>query len=153
MPPDQAELEEMLQTGYRYALALGHDRHLAEDLLQEACAAITKRRGPWTKSYLMTAIRNKFIDHCRREKNVAYSELDVDMHITCEDELPVDGLEEAMAQLRPAEREMLFLSAVEDYSASEIADLTGRPRGTVLSLIHRAKEKVRHMLRGSVNRL
>ena len=153
MAPDQSELEELLQAGYRYALALGHDRHLAEDLLQEACAAITKRRGPWTKSYLMTAIRNKFIDHGRRERIVAFVELDVEIEESAIEELPVDDLESAVSTLRPAERELLFLSAVEDYSASEIAKLTGRPRGTVLSLIHRAKEKVRQMLRGSVNRL
>jgi DNA-directed RNA polymerase specialized sigma24 family protein len=35
--------------------------------------------------------------------------------------------------------EALFLHEVEGYSASEISPMTGQPRGTVLSLMHRAR--------------
>jgi RNA polymerase sigma-70 factor (ECF subfamily) len=52
----------------------------------------------------------------------------------------------ALGHLRPREREALYLSAVESYTAQEIADLTGSPRGTVLSLLHRAKGKLREIL-------
>ncbi len=55
-------------------------------------------------------------------------------------------LEWALATLRPVEREPLFLSAVEGFTAREIGELTDRPRGTVLSLIHRAKGKMRAAL-------
>ena len=47
-----------------------------------------------------------------------------------------------LAKLRDIEREALFLHIVEGYSANEIATLTGRPRGTVLSLIHRSRKKL-----------
>ena len=47
-----------------------------------------------------------------------------------------------LAQLRDVEREALFLHVVEGYSVNEIAVLTGKPRGTVLSLIHRGRQKL-----------
>lgn len=56
---------------------------------------------------------------------------------------PDPELERALDQLRATEREILFLSVLEEYSAREIAELTGRPRGTILSIIHRAKKKLR----------
>ena len=54
-----------------------------------------------------------------------------------------DALSAALAELSPGERELLFLAVIEEYTAVEIARLTGRPRGTVLSSIHRTKQKLR----------
>ena len=56
-------------------------------------------------------------------------------------------LDELLAFLRPEEREALYMNAVEGYSAREIAELTDRPRNTVLSLIHRGKKKFRDAIR------
>ena len=41
------------------------------------------------------------------------------------------------------EREAIFLHHVHGHTAEEIAVLTAQPRGTVLSLLHRALEKLR----------
>lgn len=54
---------------------------------------------------------------------------------------------QALNNLRSQEREALFLTAVEGYTAQEIADLTHQPRGTVLSLVHRAKQKIRRFVK------
>ncbi|MEM8534869.1 MAG: RNA polymerase sigma factor [Chloroflexota bacterium] len=150
-----ADFDELLQRAFRYALSLTNDRHLAEDLLQDACLSISRRGGPWRISYLITVIRNRYIDLYRRHQTVIFRPLDetdgaiedwVDRDCS-QVSVHLDGaLEEALATLRVEEREMLYLSAVEDYSASQIAQLTARPRGTVLSVIHRAKKKLRHML-------
>jgi DNA-directed RNA polymerase specialized sigma24 family protein len=60
---------------------------------------------------------------------------------------PLDPeLASALQQLRPDERELLYLSAVEEYSANEIAKLTHKPRGTILSILHRTKKKLRQIL-------
>lgn len=58
-----------------------------------------------------------------------------------------DALGRALSGLRVEERTVLFLAAVEGYSARAIADLLGCPRGSVLSLMHRARARVRECLR------
>ena len=60
--------------------------------------------------------------------------------------VPEPELEGALTRLRAPEREALFLNVVEGYTAREIAALTNQPRGTVLSLIHRAKQQLRQAL-------
>jgi RNA polymerase sigma-70 factor (ECF subfamily) len=40
----------------------------------------------------------------------------------------------------------LYLAVVEGYTAEEIAELTSRPRGTILSLLHRTKAKLCDLL-------
>jgi RNA polymerase sigma-70 factor (ECF subfamily) len=55
-------------------------------------------------------------------------------------------MEALLAGLRTPEREALYLNVVEGYTAKEIGRLTDTSRNTVLSLIHRAKEKLRAAL-------
>ena len=57
-----------------------------------------------------------------------------------------DEMHRALGRLRDDEREVLFLAAVEGYTATELAELTDKPRGTILSMIHRAKKKLREVL-------
>ena len=63
-----------------------------------------------------------------------------------DDRVTLDDLKAPLEALRPEEREALFLNVVEGYTVQEVADLTARQRGTVLSLIHRAKRKLREAL-------
>ncbi|MDH3591231.1 MAG: RNA polymerase sigma factor [Planctomycetota bacterium] len=152
MPEEEVSLDEILQRGYRYALALTHDATRAEDLLHDALAAVMRRRPVQHVGYLLRAIRNRFIDLYRRERLIVLQPLDaVGEEALAALDAPhpavaADEIEYALERLRPAEREALYLAAVEDYTAQEIADLTGRPRGTVLSLIHRARKKLRGFL-------
>ena len=57
-----------------------------------------------------------------------------------------DDLHQALGRLKRSERELLYLAIVESYTATEIAEITGRPRGTVLSTLHRSKQKLRDLL-------
>ena len=57
-------------------------------------------------------------------------------------------MELLMSKLRPEESEALFLNVVEGYTASEISERTGSPRGTILSHIHRARQKLAKSLGG-----
>jgi len=146
---DRPDLDELLQRGYRYALSLTHDASRAEDLLHDAVVSVLKKKKLRELPYLITTIRNRFVDLYRRDRLVVMQPLDdVAPEILDVEEAPLDEvlLEEALGTLRPPEREALYLSGVEDYTAQEIADLTGRPRGTVLSLIHRARRKLRRFM-------
>lgn len=155
MPGSNDSLDEVLQRAYRYALALTHDADLAQDLVQDACLAVSRRGGPWHAGYLVTAVRNRYIDDYRRRQAVLFEPLGEAEQVADAKRngaFSEEPMEAILALLKPTERELLYLSAVEDYSASEIARLTGRPRGTVLSALHRAKKKLRRLLSGPLGR-
>ena len=60
------DLSDLLQQAFRYALALSHNRTVAEELVQDACVGIARHGGPWERGYLLASVRNRFIDRCRR---------------------------------------------------------------------------------------
>lgn len=136
----------MIQSGYRYALALTHSTHDAEDLVQTAFLKLYRRHGNVeNKALFITTIRNQFIDQRRRAKLIVFQpESDMEQEEAEPTATPGSALdlEAILSHLRPEEREALYLNIVEGYSAREIAELTGKPRNTVLSLIHRGKEKL-----------
>jgi RNA polymerase sigma-70 factor (ECF subfamily) len=144
---------DLLQAGFRYALSLRPAWHDAEDLVQEAWYRLHRRFGGVAgKPLLFTAIRNIHVDRARRDRLVLFEPLDDLRSVpgenpdVAERAVAARDLEAPLAALRAEEREALFLNVVEGYSAAEIAALTGRPRGTVLSLVHRAREKLRRAL-------
>jgi len=152
-PPSAEVLDALLERGFRYAYSLTHDRATAEDLLQEACLAVVKAEGRWDRAYLFSAVRTRYINRIRRLDLLV---IDPQEEIEARDRTVVgdvlgmeaaiirrEEMQEALAGLNPNEREVLYLAAVEDYTAREIGELTERPRGTVLSLLHRARKKLR----------
>ena len=147
-PMDPPDLDDLLQRAYRYALSLAGDEDAARDLVQDACLSIARRGGPWTAGYVLTSVRNRFIDTTRRAalRTREVEERDATTAAPSPFDGEAPGLDEALATLRPIEREVLFLHAVEGFSASEIGALTDQPRGTVLSLLHRTKAKLRPLL-------
>ena len=149
MADELAELDELLQRAFRYALSLTHNRERAEELVQDACLSTVRGGGPWRVEYIITIIRNHHIDRCRRRAAITFESLgrrDIVSLSNAFDE-PIDTeLDMALASLRPDERELLFLAAVEGYTASQIARFTAKPRGTVLSAIFRTKRKLRSIL-------
>jgi len=150
VPATPDSLHELLNQGYRYALSLCHDASRADDLLQEGWLALLQANGPREKAYLFRAIRSRYLNQIKREKLVVMVPLESDYenNLSLErDELSsladMQELEQALGKLRPVEREALFLHAAEGYTAEEIGQYTGQARGTVLSLIHRARHKLK----------
>lgn len=148
-------IDDLLDRGYRYALSLAHDAAEAEDLLQDACLSILGAGAKWECSYLFATIRNRFIDRYRRNRKILFLSLEAEDGVSDDvkdenwdsaDVLLNGQLDRALASLRAEERETLFLAVVEGYTAEEIAELTSRPRGTILSLLHRTKAKLRDVL-------
>lgn len=149
------DLDEMLDRGFRFALSLTHDRSDAEDLVQDAVATMLAKGASWQRPYLFATIRNRYIDGYRRRQNLQFVSLESETESVFPDASrtfePVDTLESAqlhgaLGALRTDERETLFLAVVEGYTAEEISRITSRPRGTVLSLLFRAKRKLRDTL-------
>ena len=52
----------------------------------------------------------------------------------------------ALAELPPAMREVLLLVTVEEYSYAEAAGILGVPVGTVMSRLHRARDRLRELM-------
>ncbi len=154
----EVDFHQLIQRGYRFAFSLTHDRPAAEDLVQDAWLSILKAEGSWTLSYLLATIRNRFIDQWRRDRLVEFEPLGNDQISTITDEqslwsdqhlvsIRARALAKAIGQLKPEERSAIYLSAAEGYTAREIADLFGKPRGTILSLIYRTRLKLKRMLK------
>ncbi len=152
-----ADVGPLLQGGYRFAHSLTHDAAQAEDIVHDAWSSMLSVKAPWTQAYLFKAIRNRFIDLCRRQKRIAFESL-TEGHDRGAAPEPTDGLDTetyefvngaldaALSQLRAEERAVLYLAGVEEYTAARIAELLDCPRGTVLSLMHRARQKVRRFV-------
>lgn len=139
---------QLIQSGYRYAVSLSHNQHDAEDLIQQACLKVLRQQGALVgKNYLFTAIRNLFYDSLRKDQQIADEPLTGDSVVddttshTQRVEQKID-LEELLGCLRVEEREVLFLQVVEGYTAQEISTLMQQPRGTVLCLLSRARQRI-----------
>lgn len=151
------DIDGLLDAGYRYAMSLTHQSAEAEDLVQDAALSLLGANASWERSYLFATIRNRFIDQYRRNRKIAFVALEQedgtiidppDLTFEIADVLETGALDRALTQLRSEEREALFLAIVEGFTADEIGKLTARPRGSILSLLHRAKKKLRQLLGG-----
>jgi RNA polymerase sigma-70 factor (ECF subfamily) len=149
--------ETELNRLYRYAFSLTNAESSAYDLLQSALEKylrlrVEKLSGDGKLRYLRTMIRNRFIDQYRKEQRHPHKEFEsVEALISIDMPSPEDVLIESeqivniLAGLNTSERELLYLWAVEEFTAKEIAEQLGCPRGTVLSWIHRLRRKIQNM--------
>ena len=150
---DQQQLNQL----YRYSYALTVDRDNAYDLLQTAVEKYLNKPAQKSDSilpYIRKIIRNQFIDDARRAKRVVFEPIE-NIETVALDTMTLDNLmineelaEMAWSVLNTAEREMMFLCAIEGYTAAEIASETDTPRGTVLSRIYRIRHKVMEAFKG-----
>jgi RNA polymerase sigma-70 factor (ECF subfamily) len=128
-------------------VSLTHHHADAEDLTQQAWVNLCRRYGGVTsRAALFTTIRHLFIDRCRRAQVIAFDSLDDSVPDAAPEPsgAGVHGdLEQLLGTLRPGEREAIYLHHVEGHTAEEVGVLTRQPRGTVLSLLHRAMKKLR----------
>jgi RNA polymerase sigma-70 factor (ECF subfamily) len=135
---------ELVQAGYRYALSIARHHQDAEDLVQQAWMKLIRAYGKVEGTpVLFRAVRNLFYDQKRRSKIVQFEPLESHPESGRLESKGVSmDMELLMSKLRPEESEALFLNVVEGYTASEISERTGSPRGTILSHIHRARQKL-----------
>lgn len=144
---------DQLHQLYQYGLSLTRDAQDAHDLLQSALERWLKQGNTADnpEAYIRRIMRNLYIDECRRRKRVAFEPLtEGDPVILDETSLEQqyidrDIVEQLLGQLNAAEREVLFMWAVLEYSASEIAHELDSPRGTILSRLFRVKKKAQKL--------
>ncbi len=143
MPDAQPQQPALLRRrALAYALSLTHDEQAAEDLLQEAWVSVLRCNGPQNFGYLRAAIRSRFLDARRRALHAPLADGGRSEAVVHTD--PADAIlaRQALQTLGADERDVLVMNAVQGFTAQEIGDMTARPRGTVLSMLHRSRKKV-----------
>lgn len=150
------DIEAYLNQGFRYALSLTHNEQLARDIVQDACMNMVKAGKGWGKRLFFTIIRNRFIDLYRRSKKLDFLSLDGSIGLngyltpppgTETDLANAALLDSVLGKIPDEQREALYLSVVEGYTAREISRLTRTSRNTVLSRIHRARKRLALLLK------
>lgn len=128
----------------------------AEDLVSDLWVAAFRARSsydgeyPGARPWLFGIARNLLRGHWRARPSVVL-EADMGLHASRVDPWPVvderiDGataLEQALAGLRPEEREVLLLVVWEELSVAEAARTVGIPAGTARYHLHRARVALR----------
>ena len=131
---------------------LGNDAD-AEDAVHEAFLAslkhlhkFSKIECPETRSYFVTIVENKAIDHIRkyRHESAIYEDVLNGIQIP----MPGDhGLADAIASLSPQYRQVILLRYVNGYGVKEIAEMLNKSLPNVEKLLWRAKKKLEIQLR------
>lgn len=151
---------------YAVAYSYVHNRDDALELAQESFArafrAIRRFKGgrpfyPW----LYRIIRNTCLNHLKKKRRRGEASLEqlVEAGFDVPARMPdpgdaaeLGGLRErirsALDQLTPAQREILRLRHLLEFSYSEIAGILGIPQGTVMSRLHAARKSLRAVLAG-----
>ena len=156
--PFDAEALPHLDALYRVALRLTGDPTQAEDLVQDTMLKAYRswrqyRPGTNAKGWLLTILRNTFINDYRRRKlepvatdletvepHALYRRVeDVDPEGTFFSQIVDEKVLEAVDALPPEFREVLVLSDMEGMSYAEIAEALHIPVGTVKSRLFRGR--------------
>lgn len=134
---------------YRFAYWLCRDRHVAEDLVQEACLRGWKswselRELAQAKAWLMTIVRNEYARSFSRRRNETNLD-DVDETQLPAMPSPEAGLDTALVVGRLPEiyREPLLLQVLGGFSCAEIAGMLGTTEGAVMTRLTRARQALR----------
>jgi RNA polymerase sigma-70 factor (ECF subfamily) len=118
----------------RFCSQLLRNDHDAEEVVQDVFAALVARNGTFDLAsdpgvLLFRLARNRCID-VRRKKAATPSAV---LEPTARDERPRLELQEALAALPWAQREVLLLTAIDGLGYREVAAILGCSLGTVAS--------------------
>ncbi len=153
---NQAEFSaDELNQLYRYACSLLGKQQDAFDLLHNALEKYIKSSSPAGRSkpmaYMRSIMRNHHIDQLRHDALIQWDDYDEQQTVSVDlnwntleqNRIAEDEAEQLLKQMTGIEREMMFLWAVEGYSTAEVAVHLGMPKNTVLSRIHRLRQKLK----------
>jgi RNA polymerase sigma-70 factor (ECF subfamily) len=168
-PPDREGFEREalvhLDAVYRTALRLSGSPADAEDLVQETMLKAVRawhqfERGTNAKAWLLTILRNTYINQIRAARHRAATVdvtaveaftvfrdvQDADPEGTFFASIVDHEVVRAIDALPPEFREVVILSDAEGLSYAEIAGVIGAPVGTVKSRLFRARQLLQQRL-------
>ena len=145
---------------YVYVFELVRDEQASLDLVQETFIAAVKHIGGLREddkfgSWLFGIAHQKCIQCWRKRKEILFDEIPeaLEEFEPGPDDLLIRQEQEAefmylLNQLPLAQRSVLLLHFVENFSLEEIGRITEAPPGTVKSRLHYAKRALRKLLEG-----
>jgi RNA polymerase sigma-70 factor (ECF subfamily) len=148
---------------YNLARRMVRDPHVVEDLVQEtytrAFEAWTSHRKPrdveaWIATICLNLARSWLRKASTRRELPAGELTETESSSSAESEalrrVGSDALQAALQQLPEEQRAAITLMDLNGFTAKEAARITGTPRGTVLSRVHRGRKRLATMLEGKV---
>jgi RNA polymerase sigma-70 factor (ECF subfamily) len=134
---------------WTYIARMSRRPDLANDLLQETyCRFLTSQRGKAelaeARPYLFRIATNLMHDRWRNGEDRTWSE-PPELGVERDLDTQID-VRDLMQQLKPRERELLWLAYVEGMSHSEIAKATGLQSMSVRILLLRARRRAAELL-------
>lgn len=157
-PMDNAEFAAFYERSARplwaYLARTSGNVALAEDLMQEAfvrflCVTTPLEGEVHARRYLFKIATNLLRDHWRAPAASSIDDLPETMFAAKDDVHAVESqmaLMPAFGQMRPKERQMLWLAHAEGYSHKEIADVMGVRSTSVRLMLFRARRKLADLL-------
>ena len=139
----------------RYARLLTGDATRADDLVQDTLERACVKWALWQpgsvlRSWLLSLMHNLHMNHLRDwrhdDGHAALEDAPESAHDPTAEAAERMDLQHALAALPPPMREVLLLVTVEEYTYAETADILGVPVGTVMSRLHRARERLRKLM-------
>ncbi|MGB1199088.1 MAG: sigma-70 family RNA polymerase sigma factor [Thalassotalea sp.] len=140
---------------FRYAYWLTHDKHVAEDLVQETFlrawrALDSLKDEKAAKSWLITILRRENARRFER-KRFEMSEYEeatvVDTQLMSnEQDIENQWLREKIAQMPEEYREPLVLQVIGGFSGEEIASMLSLNKNTVMTRLFRARNQLKEAL-------
>jgi RNA polymerase sigma-70 factor (ECF subfamily) len=138
---------------FGYLLRVSGDRPLAEDLMQESyCRLLSADLPAMSRSdnrrYLFRIATNLLHDRWRKHKEDSLPDHVLEMASPASAHDSKLEMRQAFEQLKPRERELLWLAYVEGSNHNEIADYTGLRASSIRMLLFRARQKLLGLLAG-----
>ncbi len=141
----------------RYALALVGDKARADDLVQDCLERAWPRRQQWQegtnmRAWLFTILHSVYANAARKHsREPQLAPLDdgapeLVSRATQGDQLELRALEMALADLPEAQRAAVLLVGLEDLAYADAAMVLDIPIGTLMSRLHRGRERLRELL-------
>jgi RNA polymerase sigma-70 factor (ECF subfamily) len=143
---------------WAYLARVSGDPALADDLLQESYIRFLSADAPRpgdvdgevaARRYLFRIATNLLRDHWRRPRLTAIDDLSEDVFRAPDTSEQSDTramLGPALLQLKPRQRQLLWLAYAEGYSHREIAAITGLASASVRLLLFRARRKAAQLI-------
>jgi RNA polymerase sigma-70 factor (ECF subfamily) len=139
---------------WAYLARTSGDPALAEDLMQESyvrflCATRREDGEVAARRYLFRIASNLLRDHWRRPRAASIEDIPENFFARNGDAAQSETqmmLGPALAQMRPRDRQLLWLAHAEGYSHSEIAEVTGLASASIRLLLFRARRKIARLL-------